>query len=86
MKTIWKVLSTEDNREFLAALRKVDSLETANNILLEILPIVAKHDAQHDSDISISSENISVILHGHSSKPIDDSDWSLANELEPLLK
>lgn len=85
MKKTWKV-STTDGREFLSALYRVDSLEEANDILQKLLPIIIEHNAQYDSQISISSKDILVILHGHSTQPLNDSDWKLAHELESFLE
>lgn len=84
----WKVLKSEDKRalrEFLARLYKVNNLENANEIVQKILPIISKHKAQHDTQISISDENLSIILHGQSAGKVREEDWKLAKEIESIL-
>jgi pterin-4a-carbinolamine dehydratase len=84
----WKVFESGDKRvtrEFLAGLYKVDSLEHANKIVQKILPIISEHKAQHDTQISISDENLSIILHGQSDGRVRKEDWDLAKDIAPFL-
>jgi hypothetical protein len=81
MNETWKVMKTEDGREFLSILHKTDSLETSNAILQKVMPLVIKYEAQYETSISLSDENILITLHGQSTGPINETDWKLAEEI-----
>jgi len=85
MSELWKQITTEDGREVLFVLHKVSDITEAHRQSGDIIKIINKNNVADESHISLSSEDITIMLHSHSTQPITQKDWEVANQIETYL-
>ena len=85
MNNLWKKVATEDGREILFALHTVEDLNEAYEKTADIIRIVNENNVADESQVSLSSDNITVVLHGRSEEPITQKDWEVAKQIETCL-
>jgi len=86
MTEIWKKLETDDKREFLYAVYKVANIGEANRKAQLVIPIIIEHNIAEESEISITSDRLRIVLHGHSKDSISQKDWAITEEMQEALK
>lgn len=86
MKDSWRKVDTEDGREILFALYKVEDINEAYNKAGDIIRIINENNAAPESQVSLSSENVTIVLHGHSKMPITQKDWEIAKQIGLCLR
>jgi len=84
---LFKKVDTSDGREILSAYYKVASINEANDKAQAVIRIVSERDLAEDQiSISLYSQGLQIILHGHSKNPISQDDWAIAEEIEATLR
>ncbi len=81
----WKTVKV-DNREILTKPYVVEGLDEALELSKIIVPIIEAHNQTEQTQISLSSRDVMVVLNGSSEEPISDKIQIIASEIDSAVK
>lgn len=86
MKDFWNRVDTEDGREILFAWHKIADINEGYKKMADVIRIINENNIADESQISLTSDSMTIVLHGHSKEPITQKDWNIARQIETSLK
>lgn len=82
----WKIGVSEEDRQILSKVFASKNLEQSARMADAACKVIIKHKQdKNESQLSLSSRNLLVVLHGYSKGPITAVCYELATEIDEKL-
>lgn len=87
IKDDWRLFSTDDGREILTKVYLVDSLKESMKLAQIVVPLAERYNEDKEqTQLSLSSRDLMIILNGFSKKPISKNVRKLAAEIDKKIQ